>query len=52
MTSKQQSTIIQAAILATFRQAFPALAADGITLESLARAAANNAAQALQIDED
>lgn len=50
MTAREQADIINAAILATFRQAFPQL--DGATLAAAARAAANNAAMTLATEDD
>lgn len=50
MTAREQAETINAAILATFRQAFPQL--DGAVLAQAARAAANNAAMALTDDDE
>ena len=50
MTAREQATLINDAILHSFRQAFPEI--DGERLALAARAAANNAAMTLSTDED
>lgn len=49
MSAKEQAAVILQSILASFRMAMPD--ADPATLENAARAAANNAAMALAVEE-